>query len=369
MRLKIFSSKEYLPKGTEPAPLLYPFWKDLYSPTYRSWISPYETYYQSGEQYFEMTSLEECDFAVLPVDWRDIRGDSWYSQKNTHLEQRALQFAELVKSANKPLIIFFGSDCSDEPLPIKDAIVFRQSPYRSLSRQGTDYCFPFFCEDFVEHYLKGEMPIRKKPDIPVIGFCGLATPVSLRKRLQIPLYHASTLLKQGKIGVSPYKGHSIRNLALNLMQNNQQIAANFVIRREAAFFKASDEDSRINIRLQYVENIVNSDYTLCIRGAGNYSNRFYEVISCGRIPIFVDTDCVLPWDSVINWKKYTVSLNEKELNTIVNKVLEFHNRLSPDEFIEMQHACRKLWKEWLSPEGFFSHLYLSLNSLSTTSIS
>jgi hypothetical protein len=38
------------------------------------------------------------------------------------------------------------------------------------------------------------------------------------------------------------------------------------------------------------------------------------------------------------------------------RAAELHDALSPDEFIDRQHACRRFWQERLSPEGFFGHL-------------
>ncbi|PAX54858.1 exostosin, partial [Brunnivagina elsteri CCALA 953] len=42
---------------------------------------------------------------------------------------------------------------------------------------------------------------------------------------------------------------------------------------------------------------------------------------------------------------------------IEQKIIEFHERISPSEFVELQYKCRKLWQEKLSPEGFFSNFY------------
>jgi hypothetical protein len=37
--------------------------------------------------------------------------------------------------------------------------------------------------------------------------------------------------------------------------------------------------------------------------------------------------------------------------------MDFHNSLSEDDFTELQYKCRKVWEEWLSPEGFFANFY------------
>jgi uncharacterized protein YprB with RNaseH-like and TPR domain len=35
----------------------------------------------------------------------------------------------------------------------------------------------------------------------------------------------------------------------------------------------------------------------------------------------------------------------------------FHNSLSPQEFLDLQHQCRRIWKKWLSRKGFFANFY------------
>jgi hypothetical protein len=106
-----------------------------------------------------------------------------------------------------------------------------------------------------------------------------------------------------------------------------------------------------------VRSIVDSDYVLCARGIGNWSYRLYETLSLGRIPVFIDTDCVLPYDFAINWRDYCVWITRSEVSTIGERVAEFHESLSENDFVERQHACRKLWEDYVSPQGFFSNLY------------
>jgi hypothetical protein len=106
--------------------------------------------------------------------------------------------------------------------------------------------------------------------------------------------------------------------------------------------------------------VIDSDYTLCVRGVGNFSYRLYETLSCGRIPVFVDTDCVLPYDSVIRWKDYCVYLDESEVAVIGERIAEFHRELSPSRFEGLQRDCRKLWEDYISPAGFFRNFHRHL---------
>ena len=94
----------------------------------------------------------------------------------------------------------------------------------------------------------------------------------------------------------------------------------------------------------------------CARGAGNFSYRLYETLSCGRIPVFVDTDCVLPDEDMIDWRSLCVWVDESELDEIGERVAAFHAAYDDSSFRELQHECRRVWLERLSPEGWFEHL-------------
>ena len=110
-------------------------------------------------------------------------------------------------------------------------------------------------------------------------------------------------------------------------------------------------------RLAFVNNILNSDYTLCVRGGGNFSVRFYETLSLGRIPIFVDTDYVLPYDHIIDYRDYVVLVDQSEIPFIAEKVADFHHSMSDAEFVERQLACRQLSLDYLSHDGFYRQFH------------
>lgn len=165
-----------------------------------------------------------------------------------------------------------------------------------------------------------------------------------------------------RLGVRLVTDHALRARAeaLEAVSRSRAVRANFILRD--AWFNGAFAGGRVNrplmeqSRRQYVENMFGSDYVLCTRGGGNYSIRFYETLCSGRIPIFVNTDCVLPFGELIDWKQYCVWVEEREVPRLADRVAEFHESLSPAEFKERQRACRRLWEEWLSPYGFFKNL-------------
>jgi hypothetical protein len=96
---------------------------------------------------------------------------------------------------------------------------------------------------------------------------------------------------------------------------------------------------------------------LCVRGAGNFSVRFYETLAMGRVPVFINTDCIVPLSSSIEWKKYVVWIEEDEMNTMETKIVEFHNSLSSEKLQKLQKANRTIWEESLTLGGFFKTFF------------
>ncbi len=368
MKLNIYSDKNYLPNGVKSVPMLYPFWTEFIPNEKYPWNRIHGNYIEVANSLFNMTSLKEADLVIMPANWRAIRGENWRAKVNKQALDISMQFAEKVADSGKEIVVFFAGDCCAEKVPIKNATTIRTAVYRSQKNQK-DIIMPSLVEDFVKEYLGDEISIRQKSAKPVIGFCGLAQRDSWNMKLKTFTYHGLMLAKSLELGVSPYKGKILRNQALKVLAESPSLVdTNFIIREGSVSVYLTTEDpvQRQKTRAEFVKNLVESDYNLCCRGSANYSIRLYEILSCGRIPIFIDTDCVLPYDSVIDWKKYCVWIDEKEVPYIAEKVAEFHSNISDKEFSDLQHECRKLWKNWLSAEGFYTNLHLHFQSNKTS---
>jgi hypothetical protein len=71
----------------------------------------------------------------------------------------------------------------------------------------------------------------------------------------------------------------------------------------------------------------------------------------GRIPVFVNTDCILPFDNIIDWKKYVVWVEEKDIKDLGNRIEAHYNSLSNEQFHKLQLACRALYEQHLTEYG------------------
>jgi hypothetical protein len=301
-----------------------------------------------------MTRLEEADLAVLPAPWSHV-------METAEGRSLARQFAAKAQSAGKQTVVFFNSDSTEE-VSLDDSLVFRTSLYRSR-RKPTEFALPAWSEDLVATHLRGQLYIRPKRKRPTVGFCGFAAPLIQSWLRNFARWGAGVAgLRKGVTDPFVSPGHGIRLRAMRALTNTPGIDTDFVVRD--VFFGVAVGGANSNqikdLRQEYIQNILDSDYTLCVRGVGNFSYRLYETLSCGRIPVFVDTDCLLPYDSIIDWKKYCVYIGENEISRIGEKVAEFHEALSPEDFEQLQRDCRRVWEDYISPEGFFRNFHRHL---------
>jgi len=297
-------------------------------------------------------SLDKADAAVLPMHWG-------YYQRS-HQERVGARFAEQARSANKPLVVFAPGDLKPH-VPFADAVIFGASLYRSKSKSH-HFAHAAFLGDYVAQYLGNHMSPRVKGKKPVVGFCGQAssTPV----RLMGMWLRNVSLAVRDKLSVLPFEVPPItphillRAKILKTLAQSDSVQTNFLIRDRywgGAESVIKQPSQKGDLKREFINNIVNSDYTVCVRGSGNFSKRLYETLCCGRIPIFVNTDCVLPFDFKVDWKQYCVWIEEHEIPKIGEIVAAFHDTLSPKEFIELQHKCRMFWLRWLTLSGFYEH--------------
>jgi hypothetical protein len=341
-------------ESTPHVTLLVPFWGINPEPPGDPSNGRYDRYASVGRTFLRLAPLEACDVAVFPQSWEGAETDSEAVERARGLEAAA-------REARKPLAVFFWTD-SNERVPL-DAVVFRTSVDRSR-RLPSEFVLPAWHEDFLERYLGGEQVPRPKRTRPVVGFCGKTSrvprPPTLAGAARRFAGDARRAVSRrlGRLG----DGHRPRTRALQALERDRRVEANFVVRDDfwagAIADGVPDPEALRRVRREYVENMLASDYVLCARGDGNFSYRLYETLSCGRIPVFVDTDSVLPLDFTVEWRDYCVWVDEREIDRTGERVLEFHESLSDREFEERQRACRRLWETHMSPEGFFAHFHL-----------
>lgn len=168
------------------------------------------------------------------------------------------------------------------------------------------FTLPYFLEPINESY---EMIESTKP---IVSFCG-------------------------------FMSHISRLLCIKELEKENRIQTNFLIRDQ--FWAGKPHDH--NVVSEYRDNLRNSQFVLCNRGAGNWSMRFYHALEAGRIPVLVNTGNELPFHNHIDYSKYVIlANNEKDM---IKKIMHSWEH---EDIIEKQSSCKKLFQEWFSPNSF-----------------
>jgi hypothetical protein len=357
---KIFS-RRYDDSGSH-VPFLAPWWgataedkNSLHVGQFAEWAAA------RPAEYALVDDPRAADAFVLSIPWKLTRGNP-----------KAAAFAEseisAAKTVGKKIFIFFDSD-HDDPMPWPPhAIVFRFSIY-SDTRGAGEFSIPTFSQDFLAKNFGGTLKLREKSTAPSVGFCGYAPPVgcrfsknSLREIFRYVGYRAGLFKNRRQL-----IAHAPRVQAIRALRRTPGVDARFIVRDQFAFNRwgvlqpGGTPETAARQRQEFIENLNSSDYALCARGLANCSIRFYEAISLGRIPVFVNTQCVLPYDWMVDWKKACFWIEEKDLANIGRRLREYHAQLSPEEFAAKQTLARELFVKWISPAGFFRELYRHLD--------
>jgi hypothetical protein len=314
----------------------------------------FDRFINIGKDIIEITNQEEADVYLLPIRF-DLLGEQAKNNDIAYFYKDAL-------SRYKKVITFAGHDVANIKVPYTNAIVFN-SAYSKSVRPANVFSYPHFFEDFQEKKYV-DFKVKKKSHIALIGFCGYAPPINtIGKDKMIGL---AKLLANYLDIIQRYPdkvSHSYRARAIIGLNKSKKIKQNFILKKNFAFGPQGQlntgniVETNNNFRKNFIQNIIDSDYTLCVRGIGNNSVRFFETLCCGRIPIFINTDSTLPFDDIINWKEFCIWIEEKDIDRIDEIVANYHDNISEENFIAMQHKARKIWEDYLTPVGFFSNLY------------
>lgn len=323
--------------------MLAPFWGTPVEEEQDPVRGRYDAYAAAGETLFSLVGFDDADAVVLPAHWEHIDG-------NPAAEAAARELDARCARAGKPLVVFFVSDSVKE-VPLPHAVVYRTSLLRSRPRPN-ERALPAFAQDLAAAYPERDVPRPWRPR-PAVSFCGLAPhPEGLRR--------AARSLRSHLTGAQAQDG-SIRWRACAALRHDARLDTAFILREQ--FWGGAvrsdgdvDVDTMIRVRKEYVANVFDADYVLCARGGGNFSYRLYETLAAGRVPLFVDTDCVLPFETDIDWRSMVVWVDEHSVEHAADLLLREHESVSGDAFVERQHRCRDVFAEALSVQGFFRRL-------------
>ena len=350
-RIRVYTEKDHADKQYWVNHLVHPiraYWGDG-TPEWNQWKDDFEYF----KRLFSLTDkIDESDVVFLPMTLN-------YYAKNKKLDL-VNDLAERAKNCHKTTFVWIDGDHRAR-FDHSNCIFLKYFGYQSESRKNEFILPGDLKQDLVHTFLDGKLKIKEKEEKPSIGFDGIATYPQLKLAMTI----GKNIFQKLKYELfrTPFEGDPVlplllrRKRILYQLQCTDNITANFTIRNS---FAPGTIGGQGMARQEFINNILKNDYTFCYRGAANYSLRFYETLCLGRIPLFINTDCKLPFEDQIDWRDICIWIEESELNSIGDIILNFHNSMTTSQFIEKQAYCRELWLQYFSNEGFYHqfHSYL-----------
>ena len=316
------------------------------------WASGFEFY---KDLFVLSDEIKESDAVFLPMTL-----NYYIKNKKMRVVNDLIYRAQAV---NKVTFVWIDGDHQilyDNP----GCVFLKYSGFRSKSKPNELILSGDMKKDLLFEHYKGRLVEKKKTEIPLVGFDGTAI---------YPIFRLGGLIMKNSIAMlmhyflrTQYVPDPVlpsllqRKQILNKLEKIDGIDTNFNIRDSFAIGTVGGNKVA---RSEYINNIINSDYTFCYRGAANYSLRFYESLCLGRIPLFVNTDCMLPFANKVSWKDVCLWVEEKNIKYIGDTILDFHHSIAASEFIDRQYYCREIWLKYCDNEGFYSefHSYLYNN--------
>jgi len=144
--------------------------------------------------------------------------------------------------------------------------------------------------------------------------------------------------------------------------SNSGFRTNFIIRENYFHTQRMRSYEKRKMTEEYFLNIKNNLFTFCYRGAGNFSERFYETLMMGRIPIVINTNCLFPYDDIIDYNEVGLFIHEYELDQNMNlgeRITAYYEQ-NKHRLIEIQQNNRALYLKYFQKSKlwntFFRHI-------------
>lgn len=270
------------------------------------------------------TSSESAEMILCPHDAKYIKGNKDYFKYLKSLAR------------NKHILIF---NRGDFPLAFDSRqIISLQNSIRPGANSSGVVLIPYNVQTF------SHLPFRDYSKTPTISFVGYVPRVSpgrivrsFSTRPLHPLQNNSALIrKMAILAASKNQNHLIR------------------VRRKYGAVINSDEDIFKN-RSEFEQILLQSDFVLCPRGDANQSQRFYEALSAGRIPVIPDSQIAYP--HVNDYPLFAPGITTRTLCAdLQNKLSSTWNDLNSKSYLQLQQGIRKTFSN-LEYEGYIRNLF------------
>ena len=205
------------------------------------------------------------------------------------------------------IYIFLVTDTCETYMIPENVRLYRTSLLASKKRPN-EYVLPYIWGGMSSAF----PPLPRSQSNPIVGFCGLVS--------------------------------SFRAQTLSAFQSDTRFTTHYLLRDQ--FWGGCPHHP--GLVSDFEANMRDSHFNICNRGAGNFSMRFCQTLSAGRIPILLNTDLELPFSDEIDWSTYIVIANT-EIKLVDQTWIFWNTRNISDA----QTRCRELYDTYFAGTRYF----------------
>lgn len=332
--------------GLRRSPLIFPFWGNGLTDKTPYQKAVFDRYSFDTSLYGLASRIEDADMVFVPY---------LYSSVSKHAPEILHAAAALALSVQKKLLIDDIGDVENK-IPDANAVIIRFGGYRFL-KHANEVHVPLCVDDLLHSACEGHLTIRSWQKVPSISFSGWADvplSVALKTSLkELPVRIRSLL--DSRYGACK-RGIFFRRDVVCILQKSGRIESNFLIRSSYSGHRATASKDPEVLRREFVNNLLDSDYALDIRGDSNASQRLFEILSLGRIPIILDTERNFPFDDEIDYSAFSLRVDFRDLHALPDIIADFHAGLTLERFEAMQRAARAAFVDHFSVPAMTKHI-------------
>jgi len=309
--------------------------------------------YNEGQKLLSSASKESCDYFVYPK----------YFLLNDFKELK--KYSDEAKTYNKKVLVFSYGEIDDYINIDNNIIRFKRSTKRK--NPDNEFCLPPFPEDFLPYNNNSITLIKEQKDKKYsIGYTWYSDYYNLssflyyisvriiwivfrRKYLKRLLMKLNNERIYGRL-VNAGIGNYCRGKTIKYIKKLKKYEFDFIQRGHALTTYTKDK-----MREQYIQNLIKSDFVLLVRWFWNYSIRQYEVLSLGKIPIYIDTWAKLPFQDKIPYDELFIRVPIKKVHNI-GKYIDSYIRKNQWNLTKIQKKIRDIYEEYFVMKNYYSKI-------------
>lgn len=355
-KIKVWIDYDFIEKEWCDVPFLFPITWLWYGPRFDYYHKEQiEWWLKIGGKYVKITDIKSCDYIVFPKNY-EIK----YLPKVKFLCNQA-------KKYNKKVIVFYMSDV-EYPLPkIKNLIVFRSS--LNSNNPSNEFPMPWFPNDLIKYREKKFYEDFSNKKISV-WYCWYWWYYDLKTKIRFYIYKFAYYIVNTKFTKSLlyflyekvfqnerlYALISViwswwicRKNIIDILLNEKDLEFKYIQRKKWLWINEKIQ------RKEYIDNLVNCNFPLVIRWFWNFSFRLSEVISLWKIPLFIDTDCVLPFNDKIDYKKLFIWVPYYDIKNVYRYIDNYVTN-NKGRIEDIEETIRRNYEKYFTLSGFYINI-------------